>query len=102
MTVLCPSERFHERRGRRHQTLAERAWPVIRLVVRWLPGRMVVFVADSSYAVLELLARIIHKICECLMNTGFYNFQAATEFFALNPLTAYFTDGHADFEQIHE
>jgi hypothetical protein len=36
------------------------------------------------------------------MNTGFYNFQAATEFFALNPLTAYFTDGHADFEQIHE
>ena len=58
MTVLCPSERFHEQRGRRHQTLAERAWQVIRLVVRWLPGRTVVFVADSSYAVLELLAKV--------------------------------------------
>ena len=58
MTALCPSERFHEQRGRRHQPLAERAWQVIRLVVRWLPGRTIVFVADSSYAVLELLAKV--------------------------------------------
>lgn len=58
MSALCPSERFHEQRGRRHQSLAERAWQVIRLVVRWLPGRTVIFVADSSYAVLELLAQV--------------------------------------------
>ena len=58
MTALCPSERYYEQRGRRHQTLPERAWQVIRLVVRWLPGRTVVFVADSSYAVLELLAKV--------------------------------------------
>ena len=38
MTVLCPSERFYAQRGRRHQTLLERAWQIIRLVVRWLPG----------------------------------------------------------------
>jgi DDE superfamily endonuclease len=68
MTVLCPSERFHERRGRRHQTLAERAWQVIRLVVRWLPGRMVVFVADSSYAVLELLAHV-SRLCRASLIT---------------------------------
>jgi hypothetical protein len=58
MTVLCPSERFYEKRGRRHQTLTERAWQMIRLVVRWLPNRAVVFAADSSYAVLELLDQV--------------------------------------------
>jgi DDE superfamily endonuclease len=58
MTVLCPSERFYEQRGRRHQTLLDRAWQIIRLVRRWLPGRAVVFVADSSFAALELLDRV--------------------------------------------
>jgi len=58
MTVLCPSERFYEQRRRRHQTLPERAWQMIRLVVRWLPNRAVVFAADSSYAALELLDQV--------------------------------------------
>ena len=58
LTVLCPSERFYEQRGRRHQTLTERAWQMIRLVVRWLPGREVAFVADSSFAALELLDKV--------------------------------------------
>ena len=56
LTVLCPSERFYEQHGRRHQTLLERAWQIIQLVQRWLPGREVVFVADSSFAALEWLA----------------------------------------------
>jgi len=58
MTVLCPSERFYEQHGRRHHTLLERAWQIIRLVRRWLPGREVVFVADSSFAALEWLALV--------------------------------------------
>ena len=58
MTVLCPSERFYAQHGRRHQTLLERAWQIIRLVRRWLPGREVVFVADSSFAALEWLAQV--------------------------------------------
>src|SRR5215831_20639015 len=58
LTVLCPSERFYEQRGRRHQPLTERAWQMIRLVVRWLPGREVAFVADSSVAALELLDKV--------------------------------------------
>jgi hypothetical protein len=58
MTVLCPSERCYERRGRRAQTLVERAWQMIQLVVRWLPGREVVCVADTSYAALELLDHV--------------------------------------------
>src|SRR5215471_7265790 len=58
LTALCPSERFYEQRGRRHQPLTARAWQLIRLVVRWLPGREVVFVADSSFAALELLDKV--------------------------------------------
>ena len=59
MTVLCPSERFYEQQGRRHQTLLERAWQIIRLVRRWLSDREVVFVADSSFAALEWLDQVV-------------------------------------------
>ena len=58
LTVLCPSERFYAQRGRRQHTLLERAWQMIQLVRRWLPGREVAFVADSSFAALELLAQV--------------------------------------------
>ncbi len=58
LTVLCPSERFYEQRGRRHQSLTERAGQMIRLVGRWLPGRAIVWVADSSFAALELLDKV--------------------------------------------
>jgi hypothetical protein len=58
LTVLCPSERFYAQRGRCHQTLLERAWQMIQRVRRWLPGREVVFVADSSFAVLAWLALV--------------------------------------------
>ena len=58
LTVLCPSERFYAQRGRRHHTVLDRAWQRIRLVRRWLPGREVVFVADSSFAALAWLALV--------------------------------------------
>jgi hypothetical protein len=55
LTVLCPSERYYLERGRRHQRLTDRAWQMIQLIARWLPDRTVVLVADSSFAVLDLL-----------------------------------------------
>ena len=58
LTVLCPSERFYEQRGRRHQPLTARAWQMIRLIGRWMPGRKIVWVADSSFAVLELRDKV--------------------------------------------
>lgn len=59
LTVLAPSERYYaEVRGRRHQRLTERAWQAIHLIMRWLPQRTVIFVADSSFAVLELLSLV--------------------------------------------
>src|SRR5207302_753952 len=56
LTVLAPSERYHQTRGRRHKTLPDWGRQMIRQVRRWLPDRELVVVADSTYAVLELLA----------------------------------------------
>ncbi len=56
-TVLAPSERYHQQRGQRHKTLADWARQMLLQLRRWLPDRVLVVVADSSYAVLELLDR---------------------------------------------
>ena len=56
LTVLAPSERYHLERGQRHKKLTDWARQMIIQVRRWLPNRTLVVVADSSYAVLELLA----------------------------------------------
>ena len=56
LTVLAPSERYARARGRRHKTLPVWGRQMIRQLRRWLPDRALVVVADSTYAVLELLA----------------------------------------------
>ena len=58
LTALCPSERYHQQRGQRHKPLPQWAGQLIGLLHRWLPGREVVVVADSSYAVIELLKQV--------------------------------------------
>lgn len=67
LTVLCPSERYHAERGRRHQKLPERARQIIRLLTRWLPERRLIFVGDSSFAVLELLHAVRQTPNACLI-----------------------------------
>ena len=62
LTALCPSERYHRQRKQRHKTLPEWARQVLKLLQRWLPGREVVVVADSSYAVLELLHQVQTRV----------------------------------------
>ncbi len=56
LTVLAPSERYHQDRGKRHKTLPDHARQMIKQLRRWLPDRVLVVVADSTYAVIELLA----------------------------------------------
>jgi hypothetical protein len=56
LTALAPSARYYQTRGRPPQTLTDRAKQVIGQVKRWVPHRVLIFVADSAYAVLELLA----------------------------------------------
>src|SRR4029079_2049296 len=56
LTVLAPSDRYNEARGRRHKTVPELGRQMIRQLRRWLPDRDLVVVADSPYAAVELLA----------------------------------------------
>jgi hypothetical protein len=56
LTVLAPSERYHQERGLRHKSLTDWARQMIKQLRRWLPNRQLVVVADSTYAAIELLA----------------------------------------------
>src|SRR5712692_10962949 len=58
LTVLAPSERYHEQRQMRHKTITDWAWQMILQVSRWMPGRSLVVVADGTYAVLEFLLKV--------------------------------------------
>ncbi len=58
LTVLAPSERYAQERGRRHKSIVMWARQMVRLVHRWLPSRQLVIVGDREYAALELLAAV--------------------------------------------
>jgi hypothetical protein len=58
LTALAPSARYAQQHGRRHKPITLWARQLVRPVHRWLPGRQLVLVADSSYAVLDLLAAL--------------------------------------------
>ena len=55
LTVLAPSERYHAERGKRHTKVHVWGRQLIVQLRRWLPARTLVVVADSTYAVIELL-----------------------------------------------
>jgi hypothetical protein len=55
LTALAASERACRDQGRRHKTLPEVGRQLARQARRWLPGRDLVLVADSSFAALAFL-----------------------------------------------
>lgn len=63
MTVLAPSKRYYEARGRQPKSLTERAQQMVYQLRRWLPERKLVVVGDNTYAALDLLAA-----CQALPN----------------------------------
>lgn len=62
LTVLCPSERYHQERGIRHRKLTDRARQAIVRIWRWFPEKKLIFVGDSSYAALDLLNAVREKV----------------------------------------
>ena len=62
LTALAPSERYDSERGRRHKRLTDWARQMPRQVARWLPGRSLVMMADSSFAALDLLAALAPRM----------------------------------------
>ena len=55
LTVLAPSERYYQDKGRSHKKLTDWARQMILQLRRWLPNQPLVLVGDSGYAVLDLL-----------------------------------------------
>jgi hypothetical protein len=52
-TVLAPSERYHQKRHKRHKTLVNWGKQMLLQLRRWIPERPLVLVVDSGYAALE-------------------------------------------------
>jgi hypothetical protein len=71
LTALCPSERYYEQRVREHKKLTDWARQMLYQAHRWLPGRQLVVLADSSFAALELLADMIRLPTPICMITRF-------------------------------
>jgi hypothetical protein len=69
LTVLAPSARWSEKHRKRHKTLIPGSSPgtwarqAILQTKRWLPNRLLIFVADSGFAALELLASVRCHVC---------------------------------------
>jgi hypothetical protein len=55
LTVLAPSQRYYEQRGRQHKTLLERALQALTVLKSWLPQHRVVAVGDNSYSAIDFL-----------------------------------------------
>jgi hypothetical protein len=58
LTILAPSQRANAERGRRHKPLTRWAIQAILQIRRWLPGRAITIVGDSSFASLDLIAAV--------------------------------------------
>ena len=63
LTVLAPSERYHEQAGRQHKKITDWARQMVFQLRRWLPHRALAVVADYSYAALEFL-----HACQTMVN----------------------------------
>src|SRR5262249_17897314 len=61
LTALAPSERYDQERRRRHKTLVDWARQLLGLIRRWWPDRVIVALADSTYAALGVLAACQHR-----------------------------------------
>jgi len=78
LTVLAPSERYYGRSPRTHKKLTDWARQMGMQVRRWLPGRPIVLVADSSYAALELLNSLaslsepVHMVTQLRLDAALY------------------------------
>lgn len=56
MTVLSPSERYYQPRGRSSKTVLARSAQMLKVLRRWLPERKLVGVGDSASAALDFLS----------------------------------------------
>src|ERR1051326_4324679 len=63
LTALAPSERYARQHQRRHKKLTDWGRQTLLQIARWLPGRQIIAVTDSSYAAIDLLNAVRRRIC---------------------------------------
>src|SRR3954463_6349909 len=63
LTVLAPSEHGSRQHRRRHKKLTDWARQALLQTARWLPGRRVIAVGDSSFSAIELLREVGQHLC---------------------------------------
>lgn len=77
LTVLVPSERYCQKRGRRYKRLSHWGRQALVQVRRWIPNRMIVVVADQTYSAIELLHRArrasIHVVTRLRLDAALYD-----------------------------
>src|ERR671912_5432 len=66
LTALAASERYCREHGRRHKKLTDWARQMGLQARRWLPGREMVLLGDSSFAALDLLAALARHGLVCI------------------------------------
>jgi hypothetical protein len=66
LTALAPSERYGREQGKRHKKLTDWARQLALQARRWLPGREIVLLGDSSFAALDLLAALARHGLICI------------------------------------
>jgi hypothetical protein len=75
LTILAPSERHAQSQGRRHKKLTDWARQALLQTARWLPGRQVIAVTDSSFSAIELLRDVtahLSVITRLRLDAGLY------------------------------
>src|SRR3954452_5226854 len=75
LTLLAPSERYAQSRGRRHKTLTDWGRQALLQTARWRPDRRIVAVADSSFSVIELLRSVsphLDVVTRLRLDAGLY------------------------------
>jgi len=63
LTVLAPSERYNQQRGKQHKKITDWARQVLLQLSRWLPNRQLIVVGDSTYSAIELLDSVRQHVC---------------------------------------
>src|SRR5919205_4549253 len=62
LTVLAPSERYAAERGQRHKKLTDWGRQALLQVARWLPGRRIIAVVDSSFSAIAPLRDLAPRL----------------------------------------
>ena len=63
LTVLAPSARYAQQQQHRHKKLTDWGRQILLQAARWLPGRRIIGVTDSSFAAIDLLNAVCRRVC---------------------------------------